>query len=592
MVLASEKCFHPDWIQLEEIDMTAATWRFGKELLGKIWRWFALHPNWTLTLVVLAALVPFLTKPFNIDEPMFVWAARQIHAHPVNPYGFEANWYGEAMPMWKNLWDPPLACYYLATAAALCGWSEVALHAAFLLPALAAILGTYRLARHFCDHPMLAALVTLFTPVFLVSSTTVMCDVPMLAFWVWATVLWVEGMERDSFWRLAGSALLVSLATMTKHFGVSLIPLLAVYSLISKRQSARWAFCLLIPLATLLLYQWITDVLYGQGLLFNAGSHATNYREAHGHSALIVGLTSLTFTGGCLASAVLFAPLLWRARVLAVFATGTILMVTALFVNGAIFKRFPLIQDASRPWVEVQIVFWAIGGVCVLALAVADALHGCNPRSWLLVLWVSGTLLFTSLFNWDVNGRSILPMAPAVGILLARRLERNASTTEKTRACALPVCLTVGALLALLVARADFLLATAVRLSAQQTCARYAHQQGTLWFQGHWGFQYYMEAFGASALDFARSPLKPGDALAVPVNNTNLLPPKPPMIRSQEILAVSGPYLLTTMSETAGAGFYAAVWGPLPFVFGRIPLEGVSVSVLRPLAPVSSQSPQ
>ena len=97
--------------------------------------------------------------------------------------------------MWAVTENPPLASYYLALAAGILGWSEMALHFAFLLPAVAAILGTYRLARRFCQSPMLAAVATLFTPVFLVSSTTVMCDVMMLAFWVWAAVLWLEGME-------------------------------------------------------------------------------------------------------------------------------------------------------------------------------------------------------------------------------------------------------------------------------------------------------------------------------------------------------------------------------------------------------------
>jgi 4-amino-4-deoxy-L-arabinose transferase-like glycosyltransferase len=493
------------------------------------------------------------------------------------------------MPMWEDLWDPPLACYYLALAAALLGWSEVALHAAFLLPALALILGTYRLARHLCDRPMLAALVTLFTPVFLVSSAMVMCDVLMVSFWVWAVVWWVEGMERDNSWQLAGSALLVTLAAVTKHFAISLIPLLAVYSMISKRQTGRWAFYLLIPLTTLMIYQWITDLVYGQGLLFNAGYHATAVKETNGYSVLTTSFTALTFTGGCLAGATFFAPWLWRARVLAGFAAGTILLATALFLAGATFKIYVTIPVASRLSVKMQIVFWAIGGVCVLALAAANSLRARDPRSWLLTLWVFGTFLFTTLFNWDVNGRSILPMAPAVAILLARRLERNMAVNKKTRARAIPVCLIVGALFALLVARADFLLATAVRHSAQQTCVKYGHQQKTLWFQGHWGFQYYMESFGASALDIALSPLKTGDALAIPANNTNLLLPKPEAVLLQEKLAVSGPSWLTTMNETMGAGFYASLWGPLPFVFGRVPPESVSVYDFGPLVPVPAQ---
>ena len=110
-----------------------------------------------MTLAVLAALGPFLAKSFNIDDPLFLWTARQIQAHPANPYGFDLNWYGYESPMWEVTKNPPLACYFLAAAAAILGWGEMALHFAFLLPAVAAILGTFRLARRLCQRPLLAA---------------------------------------------------------------------------------------------------------------------------------------------------------------------------------------------------------------------------------------------------------------------------------------------------------------------------------------------------------------------------------------------------------------------------------------------------
>src|SRR5580693_2603804 len=131
--------------------------------LQSIWRWLAARPYLTLTLAVLVFLGPFLNKPFNIDDPLFLWAARQIQAHPGNPYGYDVNWNGHVQPMWQVTKNPPLACYYLAGAAAVLHWSESALHLAFLLPAIAAILGTYRLATRFCSRPLLAAAVTFFT---------------------------------------------------------------------------------------------------------------------------------------------------------------------------------------------------------------------------------------------------------------------------------------------------------------------------------------------------------------------------------------------------------------------------------------------
>ncbi len=221
-------------------------------------------------MVVLATLAPFLAKPFNVDDPLFLWAARQIQAHPTNPYGFDLNWYGFQSAMWDVTKNPPLACYYLAAAAAILGWSEVALHFAMLLPAVAAILGTYRLARRLCQRPFLAALTTLFTPVYLVSSTSVMCDTLLLAFWVWAVVLWIEGMESGGARRLAGAALLIALAALTKYFGASLIPLLFIYGLVLRRRLGRWMIALLVPIALLAAYQWATHALYGKGLLADA----------------------------------------------------------------------------------------------------------------------------------------------------------------------------------------------------------------------------------------------------------------------------------------------------------------------------------
>ncbi len=46
-----------------------------------------------LTALVLVCLTPFLGKAFHIDDPLFIWAGKQIAQHPGNPYGFTVNWY-------------------------------------------------------------------------------------------------------------------------------------------------------------------------------------------------------------------------------------------------------------------------------------------------------------------------------------------------------------------------------------------------------------------------------------------------------------------------------------------------------------------
>jgi 4-amino-4-deoxy-L-arabinose transferase-like glycosyltransferase len=530
-----------------------------------------------LALAVVIALGPFLAKPFNMDDPLFVWTARQIHAHPWNPYGFNVNWYGRVGPMWGVMQNPPLAAYYLAAAAGVLGWSEVALHVAFLLSALAAILGTYRLARHFCGQPLLAALATLFTPVFLVSSTTVMCDVLMLAFWVWAAVLWVEGIERDAFWPLAGAGLLIALAALTKYFGACLIPLLAVYGVMSKRRFGRWAGCLLIPLLVLSGYEWATRTLYQYDLLWKAADYASRKSGFFTGARAAAGVIALGFTGGGLAAALFLAPWwLWRPRALLSLVGGVALLAFAFFSQGTLLADYNWMRGGPRFSLEAQIIFWTISGVSVLALTVADVWKHRDTRSWLLALWVFGTFLFTALFNWTINGRSILPMAPAVGILLARRLQRGAGTNENNPAVGrrrIMIALAASALFALLVARADFLLAVAARQCALQSSQRYGHGGRTLWFQGHWGFQYYLAELGGQALDMRHPAFRDGDILVMPLNNTNLDPPSVP----RNGFRVDGPRFLADMNVFIGAGFYSSRDGPLPFVFGHVPPENVAV---------------
>jgi len=556
----------------------------GKEWLNKFCRWFVLHPYWALTLAVLAALAPFLAKPFNIDDPFYIWTALQIQAHPTDPFGFNVEWGWTALPMWKVTGNPPLASYYLAAGAGIFGWGEIALHFVFLLPALAVILGTHRLARNFCSQPMLAALATLFTPVFLVSSLTVMCDVPMLAFWIWTVVFWVEGMEQKNPWKLFVAGWLIALAEMTKYYGAGLIPLLAAYSLTSRRRAGQWAQFLLIPLAILCAYQYVTQAAYGYSLLYRAMHYTSSSRAFFGFSKTHLCLTALAFTGGCLAVAIFFAPLLWRPKTLAAFAGGAVLIAIALFLDRAMWEKYDGLQVAARTTTEIQFIFWAAGGVCVLALAYADVLDRRDARSWLLGLWVLGTFLFTAFFNWSVNARSILPMAPAVGILIVRRLERTILADRKIWLRGVLPCLAASAALALLVERSDFLLAVAVRQTAQDVCANCESPNRTLWFQGHWGFQHYMQDGGAYPFDMKHSFLKPGDNFALPANNTinSILQTNLPRMVLRGTLVAPGPYLLTTCNQETGAGFYSSVLGPLPFAFGRVPPESVSVYVVQP----------
>ena len=63
------------------------------------------------------------------------------------------------------------------------------------------------------------------------------------------------------------------------------------------------------------------------------------------------------------------------------------------------------------------------GGLSVLAMALVDWWKRRTPESLLLALWVLGTFVFAAFLNWTINARSVLPLIPASGILIARRLD-------------------------------------------------------------------------------------------------------------------------------------------------------------------------
>ncbi|HEY3762982.1 MAG TPA: glycosyltransferase family 39 protein [Verrucomicrobiae bacterium] len=543
--------------------------------MEKIRSWCARHPDWTLAVITFAILLPFCAKPFNLDDPLFLWVAKQVQLHPTDPFGFTVNWGLTAIPMWEATDNPPFASYYIALAASVLGWSEFSLHLAFILPAIGVVVGTRRLASHFCASPMIAALATLFMPVFMVSSMTVMCDVLMLAFWVWAVLFWVEGMERGHVGKLVGAGVLISLAAVTKYFGFCLVPLLGVYGIIAKRFGA-WAAALLIPLATFAAYQWISAINYGAPLL-QAARYSLDFKK---QSHFVSILPGLAFTGGCIAVAFFLAPWLWNKRMRLILAVTAIIFILLAVLEKNLYLS---VENTSVFGIQIQIAFWAACGVSVLALICCDLSRRRDAHAWLLALWALGTFAFAIFVNWTINGRSILPMAPVMGILIARRLDDNRVAGWNLKW--LPISLAAGGVFALLITRADYLYAVGCRQSAQQIVARFSDQKDNLLFQGHWAYQWYMKAGGMKEFDLQNTQLQPGNILANADYNTLVLPPETNAVAKMEFMYATGPQFLTTMNPPSGAGFYSSIFGPLPFAFGHVSPERVAVYFIKTNAP-------
>ena len=524
-----------------------------------------------LAAVTLAVLLPFLGKALHIDDPLFVWCARHLQSHPFDFYGFKVNWDGWLAPMSEVTQNPPLAAYYLALVGAVLGWSETALHTGFLLPAVAMVLGTYHLARSFCSHAGWAALATATAPVFLVSSTSVMCDTVMVAFWVWTVHFWLTGLKTGSQVKLSVAVLLAAACCLTKYFGLALLPLLLAASWLEQRRVGWWVAYLAVPVFAFGLYHYLAYRLYGQGFLLNAISYAANLRVGGGFPTKI--LTGLAFSGGCMIILLVAAPLLWTWRGLAVGVPAAILIGLGIAVTRNV-GDFPVVESGHVKWLfVVQLALLVVAGASLFVLAIADWLTHRTAASALLFLWVGGTFVFVCALNWTVNGRNVLPMLPAVALLVIRRLEHRRCFDRRAVFLCCGGALGISLAIALLAAYADFALANSARTAATELMNKLGATSNGVAFEGHWGFQYYMEQQGARPLEREDLRLMPNEAIVVPAGNSYLFSLPRERVEDWFTYQANVANGLSTMNGDMGAGYYSDGWGPLPFVFGAVPVE-------------------
>jgi 4-amino-4-deoxy-L-arabinose transferase-like glycosyltransferase len=558
------------------VDAAFETW----EMAGYVTRWTTLRSYIFLSLITIACLLPFSGRAFHVDDTLFVWAAQQIRHHPFDPYGFQLIWDATRVPMASVTQNPPLCSYFTALIGSVLGWSERALHSGFILVALALVLGTYRLARSFTRSPLLAALATLLTPGVLVSASSVMCDTMMLALWIWAAIFWVEGLKienarRAQIYFFIASGFLIAASALTKYFGVALIPLLLAYAVVQKRRLGMYLLYLLIPVAALCAYQIWTAQLYGHGLLGSAADFAASQRAATQGSVVAMAIVGLSFTGGCCLLGWIFAPFLWSRTQLAIGAaiSGLAALIVmmgwinmGLQLGGGVAVRLHLLTG-------IQLLLAIGGGISVVALSVIDVRKNRDADALFLALWIGGTFVFAAFVNYTVNARSVLPLIPAAGILLARRFDELRLNKVWRLDIYVAMILLASGGFSFWIAAGDSSLANSARTAATQAVEKTRGKGGTVWFEGHWGFQYYMESLGARPLDFGNPQLAPGDFVVIPQNNIQLKDIPAQYVAARESIELPQNIGATTISSELGAGFYSSYWGPLPYAVGPVQPE-------------------
>ena len=186
----------------------------------------------------------------------------------------------------------------------------------------------------------------------------------------------------------------------------------------------------------------------------------------------------------------------------------------------------------------------------------------------LLVLWIVGTFCFATFFNWSITARTFLPMAPAVAILTIQHFER---LQKLTRLEYLPVLGAAG--LSILIAVADYRQANCARDAASLYQKRYGAEASNVRFLGHWGFQYYIEQWGAKAFDRNNPKVANGEIVLGPFSDPNVVHVSVEKVLRRDESTLSTLPFVSTFRVGTGAGFYSSFGGPLPWVINKIPPE-------------------
>jgi len=310
-------------------------------------------------------------------------------------------------------------------------------------------------------------------------------------------------------------------------------------------------------------YESWTAHLYGKGLLFGAVHFAGEARAAGRLFPKI--LTGFAFTGGCAFFPLAALPLLFGKRTI-----GFALLAIALFaLLLASMKRLGAFETTGIvKWIVVaHLAVLAAGGLLIFALALLDFRSRRTPEALLLLLWIAGVFLFATMLNWTISGRNFLPLAPAVALLVLRRMEQRHPPPANNPFAWLLLPLALTAALALALTWADTKAASAAKQAAQTVARRFGSQIATVRFQGHWGFQFYMQQIGAQPLNADSPPLRSGQIIVVSNNRLQPISFPPHFVQFLESYHVNKPLWLSVFDFPC-SGFYSDSWGLSPFILG------------------------
>lgn len=464
--------------------------------------------------VLLAAVVTLANafKPLVIDDTAYVAFARQIAAHPFNPYGFTIFWDTRPEPAFGVL-APPVLLYWLALGIRLFG-EHPPLLKLWLFPFLWALTAALRdLLRRFAGKGTTLLPLIVLSPAIL-STVNLMLDVPALALGLTALSLFVRAADRDS-WRLAaGAGLLAALAIQTKYTMFA-IPLAMAWYGVTRRRVGLAAIAVAVALAGFAAWELLLVAHYGHSHFFFQLAQQHRFgRKAELIVPLFSHLGCLGVGIGLVAAGALGLSRRWLLLAAAIWTVG--------FVRIALVPHEWITVTATRTLAIGR--FWqSFGLLTLIALAGCASVMLRRRRPWppdalFLVGWLGIELVTYFAFTPFPAARRVIGLVAVGGLLAAHVVNRIGRVFPLRRPAGwiVPFAVAVGLAVTAVDTVDVFSEKVAVERATSITAAGPAGS--TVWCLGKWGFHYYCERAGMRPVVAEQSVLAPGDLLVLPMS--------------------------------------------------------------------------
>jgi hypothetical protein len=460
---------------------------------------------------LLAAAITLLNalKPAVVDDTAYLLFARHLAQHPLDPYGFEMFWSSAPVPAMEILM-PPVLPYWLALGIALFG-EHLFLLKLWLFPfALLLCRATASLGARFAAGQERTGLIVIAISPAVLVLFDFMLDVPAIALGLTALALFIRGCDRRSLMSVIGAGVLAGLAMQTKYSLLILPFVLVWYALLNR----RWMYAVIaVSLAAGVFLAWESwlHAKYGHShFLFHAMEQSDPAEAKKGleriaemiKTRLSLVLPLLGQFGG-----LMIGVALWAAAANARPAVSSALAVLlALLI-------LPVLILPNEHWPHAGFTFRLFGfaAVGVVLAATWRTFRNCDPwDTAFLVGWVLLEVAGALGLSPFPAARRMLGVCYATSLLAVRAVAVSGVSLRWAAAGSVAFALFFFAI--------DCWDAQPEKVLAERMGEAVTTAPGeTVWYNGHWGFQYYCDRAGMKPVIPYQSLLKKGDWLVYPV---------------------------------------------------------------------------